>query len=147
MAVLDLLQNGVGQAGRKVIPTQQQHRQAVGHRQGGRGDQVGRAGSSRGGAKHEPLAEVILGVGRGGKAHGLLVLTAIQRQCLAGSIQGLAQTGHVAVAKDAKSTPAQPCRRAVDLDPLILKVFDDRLGDRQGHCIGQENVRPLPVRC
>ena len=72
---------------------------------GGR-QQVGGARPRAGGAEHEAAAQVLLGIGRGGKAHALLVLAAVQRQFLADRIQRLAQTGHVAMAEDAEAAAA-----------------------------------------
>ena len=78
--MLHLLQHRIGQAGDEGVTAQQQHGQTVGVGQGGGGQQIGGAGTRRGGAEHETLAQMLLGIGGSRKAHALFVLAAIDRQ-------------------------------------------------------------------
>ena len=83
------------------------------------GQKVRRARTGARGAEHEPLTQPLFGIARSGEAHALFVLPAIERQLVAHVVQRLAQTGHVAMAKDAETATAQAHFLAVNLDELV----------------------------
>ena len=98
--VLDLLQHGIGQAALERVPGEEQHRQAIGHRDAGGGHQVEGARTDRRRGDHELAPAHRLGVGDRRQRHPLLVLTSPRRQLVAGGVQGRAETGDVAVSED-----------------------------------------------
>ena len=105
--MLELLQHRVGEAGGVGIAAQHEHRQAVGVGESGRGVEIGRAGTGGRGAEHETPAQVIFGVGGGGKAHALLVLAAIKRQHVPVIVERFAEAGDVAMAENAEAAAAK----------------------------------------
>ena len=148
--MLQLLQHGVGQAGQEGITTEHQHRQAVGVGQGRRCEQVRRPRPRTGGAEHEAAAEVVFGIGSGGEAHALFVLTPVERQVLIHRIKRLAQTGDVAMAENAETAAANPGLFSVDHDILVHQPADDGLrhcqpegGSGHGFCHGS-SFQPRP---
>jgi len=73
-----LLQNRIGQARLEGIPTEHQHRQAVGVGQCCGCQKVCRARASGSCAEHETLPQPLFGVGRGSEAHALFVLSTVK---------------------------------------------------------------------
>jgi hypothetical protein len=129
--MFQLLQHRVGQAGDEGVAAQHQHRQAVGMGQRGCGQKVRRSRPGAGGAEHEALAQVVLGIGGGGKAHALFVLATVKREFITDGIKRLTQARHVAMAEDAETAAADAGLIPVDHDPLRHEPFDDGLGDGQ----------------
>jgi hypothetical protein len=74
--------------------------------------------------------QMILGVGRRGETHALLVLPAIKRHLVAHGVKRLSETGHVAVTENAKATAADARLDPVDLDELVHQVAHDGLRHR-----------------
>ena len=131
--ILHLLQHRVRQAGDIGVTAQKQHRQTVGMGKRGAGQQVGSPRTSTCGAEHKALAQPLLGITGGSKAHALFILAPVQRQLVAHCVQRLAQTGDIAMAKDAKAATAQAHFLTVDHDELVGQIADD------GLCGGQAN--------
>ena len=131
--VFDLLQHRIGQPRDEGIAAEHQHWQAVGMRQRRRRQKVGGSRTSRGGAEHKPATKVILGIGRGGEPHALLVLATIERQGVAMIVERFAKAGHVAVPEDAEASTAKALFRAVGLDELRVEIPNDRLRRRQAN--------------
>jgi hypothetical protein len=82
-------------------------------------------------AEHEALAQMVLGVGRRGEAHALLVLPAIERQLLAVIVERLAQAGTLPWPKMPKPPPHRCALDPVDLDELVHQIAHDGLRHRQ----------------
>ena len=131
--ILDLLEHRVGPPAGEHVAGQQQHRQPVdmGHRRCR--DHVGGAGADRGGARHDLAAVVDLGEGDGGVDHRLLVVGAVGRQVIPGRVQGLAQTGDIAVTENGPDAGEQRHLGAVDVGLLGDEVPDQGLGHGQPH--------------
>mmetsp|Transcript_7235 Transcript_7235/g.12045 ORF Transcript_7235/g.12045 Transcript_7235/m.12045 type:complete len:538 (+) Transcript_7235:1195-2808(+) len=132
--VLHLLQDRIGQAGDVGVAAQHQHRQAVCMGQRGTGKQVRCPRARAGCTEHKALAQPLFGKSGSRKAHTLFVLAAIEGECVAHIIQGLAQAGDVAMAKDAKAAAAQPPFLPIDFYELVGQPADDRLGRGQPEC-------------
>jgi len=79
---------------------------------------------------------VVLGVGGGGETHALFILAAIERQFVAVVVQGLAETGDVAVPEDGETAAAQAKLFPVNLDKLVGKMADDGLSQGQADGFG-----------
>ena len=75
-------------------------------RQSSRRKQVCGARAGRGRAKHKSTAQVVLGISGRSKAHRLLVLTPVKRQRVLGIVKRLAQTAHVTMSENTKTTAA-----------------------------------------
>ena len=129
--VLDLLQDGVGAAAREYVARQQQHREAVDVRKRGRRHHVGRAGTDRGRAGHQPPAAKCLGVGDRGVRHRLLVVRAQRRKAIAHLRQGLAHSSDVAMTEDGEHPVHERHGSAVDGRLLRHQVAHQRLRGRQ----------------
>ena len=69
-------------------------------RQRRRRHHIGGTGADGGGDRHRPFARGLLGIGNRGMGHGLLIVAAIGAKFFARAMQRLAQTGHIAMAKD-----------------------------------------------
>ncbi|MNS28661.1 hypothetical protein D3C72_606450 [compost metagenome] len=130
---LDLLQHRIGSAAGVDVAGQEQHRQPVHMGQGGGGDHVGRAGTDGGGADHRPLATHLLGVGDSGVGHPLFVVGAPGRQDVAVRLQGLAQTGDIAVAEDGPAAGEIGDFGAIDDDVLRGQPANGGLGGGQAN--------------
>ena len=125
--MFELLQNRIGQTGYERITTQHQHGQAVGMRQRRCCEQIRCPRPGRGRTEHEPLTQPLLGIASGCKSHTLFVLPTVERQRFFMIIQRLAQTGDVAMAKDAKTASAQAPFIAIYFDVLGRQISDNRL--------------------
>ncbi len=129
--VLQLLQHRALPAGGVGVAGQQQHGQPVHRRQPGRGDQVQRTRTDRGGDREGGAPAVRLRVADRQVGQRLLVAALHERHQVAELVQRLAHPGHVAVAEDAQSGGDQPAALAVGDGVLPGQVGDHGLGDGQ----------------
>lgn len=123
-----LLEYGIGGAGREGVAGQQQDGEVVDGGEGGAGDEVGGAGADgRGdGVGGEPAG--LAGVAGGRVHHGLFVAALEVGHRGAGLQECLADSGDVAVAEDAPGGGDQPVAFAVALGVLAREEGDERLG-------------------
>src|SRR5262245_65497806 len=109
------------------VARQQQQRQSVHRRQARGGDQVQRARADRGGHRQGGVATGGLGV-RGSNVGDVLLVAALdKRQLVRQFVEGLAQSGHVAVPENAQGRWDEPAPRSVGQAVLGGKEFHDRL--------------------
>ena len=134
IGLLELLQDGIRLAGAEGVRREQQQRDIVYGGRGGGGDHVGRAGADGRGAGDDLAAVVLLGEGRGGVGHPLLVLPLKYLQRAGVFIQRLTQSADDTVTEDGKDTFHELGFLPVEGDVLVVKEFDDCLtGGHDGH--------------
>ncbi len=129
--VLQLLQERVGGVGGEVVAGQQQDGQAVDGGEGRAGDEVGRAGADGRGDRLRGEPVELAGVADGGVHHGLFVAALVERHQVGVLDEGLAESGHVAVAEDAPGAGDQPAPHAVAFGVLGGQEADQGLGGGQ----------------
>ena len=131
---LQLLEHGCGAAVGEDIAGQQEDGQAVDGGDGGSGDHVRRAGADGAGARVGAHTLAGFCEGDGGVDHGLFVLGLKKRELRSAEfLEGLAETGDVAVAEDTEDAVDEAMLGAVAADVLLLEKFDQRGGHAEGN--------------
>ena len=131
--MLDLLQDGVGDAALEGVAREQQQRQPVGHRDARRRDHVRGSRPDRRRGHHDLPPAHGLREADGGERHPLLVLAADGRQLVPRLVEGEPEPGHVAVPEDGEHTGEERHFEAVDDGALRDQETDDSLCRRQSH--------------
>lgn len=135
----ELLEHGVGGAGREDVAGEEEDGEMVDGGEGGAGDEVGGAGADGGGDGVRGEAAGLAGVADGGVHHGLLVAALEEGHggppggygpgCGGPRLQeGLADSGDVAVAEDAPGGADQTLSPAVALGVLAGEEGHQGLG-------------------
>ena len=130
----ELLQHRSGTPAGEDVARQQEDGNAIDRGAGGAGDHVGRAGADRRGAGERAQTVVHLGVGRRGVDHRLLVARQIVAQGCSLLLQGLADTGDVAMAEDAEHAAKKRLLAAVARRSLLRHESHHRLRHRHASC-------------
>ena len=126
--MLDLLEDGIGQAAGEDVACQQKDGEAIGVGDGRGGDHVGCTGADRGKRYHDLAPVHGLGIGNAGKGHGLFVLTPPGGKIVLHLFEGFGEAGDISVAEDAEKTGKERRVATVEGRSLGHEEAHERLG-------------------
>ena len=126
--VLDLLEDGIGQAAGEDIACQQKDGEAISVGDGRGGDHVGCTRADRGKRNHDLAPVHGLGISNAGKGHRLLVLTSPGGKVVLHLFEGFGEAGDISVAEDAEKAGKEWRLAAVEGRSLGHEETNERLG-------------------